>query len=266
MSISDEMEIKMKAVILAGGWPSSLTDYGDSKIPKPMAEIGGRPLLWHIMKNFASYGVEDFIICTGYNGKSIKDYFKDYYIYQSDITVDLESNKIEIHRKETETWNVSIIDTGINTGAVERIWYVQEQLEETFVVTYGDCLSDIDLSKMLAYHYTNGKVATVAVTKPAGRNKLLSLDRKGEFLDSSFSYNNQYAWTNAGLMIFTPKIFDYIEKSDSYMEEGIFDRLAKVKEICAYKHNGYWIPVETKRDHANLEVLWSEGKAPWKIW
>lgn len=256
----------MKVVILAGGLPSTVSEK-DGKIPKPMAEIGGRPILWHIMKQYCHYGFHDFIICTGYKGEMIKRYFMDYYIYQSDITVDLKNNEVEIHRKKTEDWNVSVVDTGRHTTIFERINQVKKYIgDETFIAAYGDCVSDINANYMVDYHRKNGKYATVAVARPTGRNEILSIGSGNELLLENKEYMESNAWVNACNMVFEPEIFTYINKQRNLYEKVLFEELSAKKEIVTYKHSGFWSPMETQRDRIALEQMWGSGEAPWKVW
>lgn len=257
----------MKVIILAGGLPSTLIEE-DEKMPKPMAEIGGRPILWHIMKQYAYYGYNDFIICTGYKGDVIKEYFINFYIYQSDITVDLQTNKVEVHRKQTEDWKVSIVDTGRESSIVERLFMAREYVNhEAALVSYGDCLSDIDLSSLVKKHRDYGKIATFAVAHPTGRNEVLPVDSDGNYnrLDK-FGIKNK-AWVNACNMILEPEAFsqigDAIQKS---LSATLIDCLDQKGGIQIYRHQGFWSPVETVRDKTWLEGLWATGKAPWKVW
>lgn len=255
----------MKVVILAGGLPSTVMEE-DEKIPKPMAEIGGRPILWHIMKQYAHYGFQDFIICTGYKGELIKRYFMDYYIYQSDITIDLQKNEVEIHHKKTEDWNVSVVDTGKDTGIVERIARVREYIgDETFIVTYGDCVSNIDIAQMVAYHKKYGKMATVAVAHPTGRNEVVSIGRDDDLL---FQDENMVedVWVNACSMIYEPNVLELMDKNKTSVEKELFTMLSMQKEIVTYKHAEFWSPMETRRDRSVLEQMWKCGQAPWRVW
>lgn len=256
----------MKVIILAGGLPSTLIEE-DEKMPKPMAEIGGRPILWHIMKQYAHYGYNDFIICTGYKGEVIKEYFMNFYIYQSDITVDLQTNKVNIHRKQTEDWKVSIIDTGRNSSIMERMYMVRQYAgDEVVLVSYGDCLSDIDIEKMVRQHKDAGQMATFAVAHPTGRNEILALDRGGTYRGSRYEVK-QDAWVNACCMVLDPRAFHYLglnlkrPKGDTLM-----DCLGREERVQTYRHEGFWSPVETVRDKTWLEDLWKKGQAPWKIW
>lgn len=257
----------MKAIILAGGLPSIVEDRFDP-IPKPMAEIGGRPILWHIMKNYASQGIKDFIICVGYKGDCIKNYFMNYYLYQSDITVDLGTNHIDIHRKKTEDWKVTIVDTGKDSSIAQRLLMIKEYIEdEDFLVTYGDCVSDINIDKMKRQHYEKGKIVTMAVATPTGRNKILPITQMGEMAEN-VSREHMIACTDACTMIFNGNIFPYLEKywKDDVMSEDLMNELVHKGELSVYLHDGFWAPMETARDKNSLEQMYLSKTAPWKIW
>lgn len=218
------------------------------------------------MKQYAHYGFEDFIICTGYKGEMIKRYFMDYYIYQSDITVDLQKNTVEIHHKKTEDWNISVVDTGKETTIIERIARVKEYIgDESFIVTYGDCVSNINVTEMVAYHQNCGKLATVAVAHPTGRNEMMVIGDGNELLTHG-DYESNIAWVNACNMIYEPEVFSLMDRSQNSFERGLFEILSAQKEIVTYKHAGFWSPMETKRDRSVLEQMWKSGKAPWKVW
>lgn len=254
----------MKVVILAGGQKSTISDMGEN-IPKPMVEIGGRPILWHIMKHFAQYGLKEFIVCGGYRVDTIKEYFTDFYIYESDITVDLEKNTVEIHKKRTEDWKVTVVDTGLNASPGQRIRAIGEYLEEekSFLVTYGDCLSDVDAGALLQAHETNGKLVTLVMAKPHGRKQLLTIDK-----DNLLDYDNlspvvaDVAWVNADCFVLDGKVLEYLQ-GDCNLEEQVFRALSRLGQVATYRHEGYWTTLETRRDLAGVEVLWSEGQAPW---
>uniref|UniRef100_N2AGY2 Glucose-1-phosphate cytidylyltransferase n=1 Tax=Eubacterium plexicaudatum ASF492 TaxID=1235802 RepID=N2AGY2_9FIRM len=253
----------MKAVILAGGMQSTLHNEREG-IPKPMVEIGGKPLLWHIMKHFSEYGVYEFVICGGYRVDLIKEYFMDFYIYQSDITVDLQSNAIEIHKKKTEDWKVTVVDTGVFSSTGRRVGMIQNYIQENdFLVTYGDCLSDINISELLDTHFQNGKTATVAVAKPAGRNSLLPIDREGNIrYGKEMKQENGAAWVNADCMVLRRDAFAYLQGNYD-LEKQLFVKLSERKQLASYKHKGYRTAIETKRDLAVAENLWNAGIAPW---
>ncbi len=277
----------MKALILAGGLPSTISDV-KSGIPKPMAEIGGRPLLWHIMKLYSFYGFREFIVCGGYKVNLIKEYFKDFYIYQSDITVDLASNEITIHNKRTEDWKVTVVDTGLDATTSERILQVKDYIKgEDFFVTYGDCLSNLDLEQMLKLHKEKKSFITMAVARPTGRHSVLSI--KNDMLLSTFEKsgnekemissdgvqqahlkadvyreNTADAWVNASCYIFSDKVMDAL--SGEELNETFMEKMAQKEQVHIYKHDGFWSPVETMRESVALEELWEEGIAPWKVW
>ena len=232
-------------------------------IPKPMVDIGGKPLLWHIMKHFSQYGLTEFIVCGGYKVDTIKEYFMDFYIYESDITVDLQSNTVEIHKKKTEDWKVTVVDTGLFSATGQRVSMIEKYVEGDFIVTYGDCLSDIDVSQLIAYHRREGKIATVAMVKPSGREELLPLDQEGKLrYDNASIVANDHAWTNGDCFVFSPQVFSYLT-GNYELEKALFVRLSEREQLAAYKHAGYWLAVETKRDLNDAENLWNAGLAPW---
>lgn len=252
----------MKVVILAGGQRSTISNEQEG-IPKPMAEIGGKPMLWHIMKSFAAYGLNEFIICGGYKVDMIKEYFMDYYIYQSDITVDLQTNTIQIHKNRTEDWKVTVVDTGLYTATGQRVAQIQEYIgEENFIVAYGDCLSDIDVDSLLAYHAEKGKLATMTVARPTGRNEAIEIDTSGRIIKMDKANHDNQAWTNACLFVLNKKVFDILNGNYN-LEQILTDNLADKGELITYKHYGFWTPVETYRDRVNMENLWNAGVAPW---
>lgn len=256
----------MKVVILAGGMQSTISNEQEG-IPKPMAEIGEKPILWHIMKTFSAYGFRDFIICGGYKVNFIKDYFNDFYIYQSDITVDLLENTIEIHKKKTENWIVTVVDTGVNSTPSQRIIEVKDKIgEEDFIVVHGDCLSDIDIMAFVEKHKSSDAIATVAVAKPTGRNKILAISEDNKIQNSiEFGKEENHAWVNACYQVFSKGIFLYLEKSTD-IGELLFEQLARDHQLMVFQHEGFWSPIETKRDIVQLERLWMAKKAPWKKW
>lgn len=253
----------MKVVILAGGAQSTINDEYEG-IPKPMVEVGGRPLLWHIMKHFSQYDINDFIVCGGFRLDLIKQYFTDYYIYESDITVDLETNIIKIHEKKTENWKVTVVDTGLYSSPGERIRLAKEYIKgDTFIVTYGDCLYDIDIRALIDNHKKNRKMATISMAKPVGRNELLPLDNNGKLCyDLKNENEKNESWINANCFVFNKKIFEYIEKNND-LEHQFLINLSKEDKISTYPHYGYWRAVETKRDLTSVEELWKKKQAPW---
>ncbi len=256
----------MKVVILAGGLPSTIAEDKQS-IPKPMVEIGENPILWHIMKSYSFYGFHEFIVCAGYKKEMIKDYFNDFYIYQSDITVDLKSNTIEVHQNISEDWKVTVVDTGLYASTGQRVSMIQKYIDsDEFIVNFGDCLSDIDVNKLVGAYRESGKLGTVALAHPAGRNKILDIDAEGNYLGryKHDSEENQ-AWVNAGTYVFHKQVFHYL-MGNYQLEKQLLETLADRKQIATYKHRGFWSPIETKRDKEHMENLWNAGIAPWKVW
>lgn len=254
----------MKVVIFAGGKASTIED-GTVGIPKPMATIGEKPILWHIMKNYSAYGINEFIICGGYKVNMIKDYFADYYLYQSDITIDLQSNKIDIHKMRTEDWKVTIKDTGLDTPTGERLEKIKDYLNDNeFIVTYGDVLSNVDIQKLIDTYHKNDAIGMAVVAKPTGRSHLLSIDEEQNLLGKqSVSDNN--AWTSAGTFIFNKRVFDYINETDD-LEEDVLRKMELDKQVKVYKHDDYYMALETFKKKTEAENLWRAQKAPWKVW
>ncbi len=247
----------MKVVILAGGLPSTISEQNEP-VPKPMVRIGERPLLWHIMKLYSSYGFHDFIVCGGYKIELIKEYFFNYYLYQSDITVDLENNRIEIHKKKTESWKVNVVYTGQDTTTAGRILRVREAIrEEDFILSYGDCISDIDVSKLVQTHNQNRAAVTMAVARPTGRLASLNIDSEGRL--NFPCRGNGVSWSNACNMVLRQQAFDYIYENDRFEIETI-ERMAADGLVSTYEHSGLWMPVETMRDKEYLEELWNSRK------
>lgn len=255
----------MKVLILAGGHQSTINDGGES-MPKPMVDVGGKPMLWHIMKYFSTFGLNDFIICGGYKVDMIKEYFKDYYIYQSDICVNLRDNKVDVLKNRTEDWNVYVVDTGLETSTARRIAMVQDYIgEDDFIVSYGDVLSDIDVAKLIDTHKSSGKVATMAVARPTGRNELMSINEKGELVGYGIDPSTSNVWTNASVFVFKKAICDYFVNGFE-LDRQIRDYLIPAGEVDTYKHAGFWIPVETRRDYVHIQELWDSLHAPWLRW
>lgn len=255
----------MKVVILAGGLPSSISDETEG-IPKPMVEIGGRPLLWHIMKQYAAYGYNEFIICGGYKINMIKDYFNDFYSYQSDITVDLRKNQIHLHNNITEKWKVMIVDTGLSTSTGSRIKQLERHLkDENFIINFGDCIADIDVNLLVETFHKKGKIITLAVARPTGRNVIIKIDKEGNYCEkeNTEKHFSSQAWVNANILVCSGKIFQYILGEES-LEKDTIERLAMNEQVVAYRHNGFWRPVETMRDRIELEKMWESYEEPWK--
>ncbi|MBO5055790.1 MAG: NTP transferase domain-containing protein [Lachnospiraceae bacterium] len=254
----------MKVVILAGGMPSTLTDERE-KMPKPMVEIGENPILWHIMKKYASQGFHEFIVCAGYKIDMIKDYFKDFYIYQSDITVDLLTNTIKIHKNISEDWKVTVVDTGLYSATGLRVSQAEKYIDgDSCIVTYGDCLDDIDINEVVRFHEQRQKLATMVVARPSGRHSLLALDGEGNYLGKKETMSKE-AWTNTGTYVLEKRAFKFMTGNYS-LENQLLERLAERNQIDTYQHEGFWSPIETKRDFEQMQNLWNAGAAPWKSW
>lgn len=252
----------MKVVILAGGMQSSISNEMEG-IPKPMVDIGGKPLIWHIMKHFSQYGFTEFIVCGGYKVNKIKEYFMDFYIYESDITVDLQTNTVEIHKNKTEDWKVTVVDTGLFSATGQRVRMIENYVDGDFIVTYGDCLSDIDICRLVEYHCNEGKVATITMVKPSGRDELLPIDENGRLrYDNVRKRENDVAWVNGDCFVFSQKVFGFLAGNYN-LEKTILFRLCEEDQLAAYKHYGYWMAVETKRDLCVAENLWNARMAPW---
>ena len=253
----------MKAVILAGGFGTRLSEETSLK-PKPMVEIGGKPILWHIMNIYSKFGVNDFIICCGYKGYVIKEYFANYYMHMSDLTVDLNSGDIEYYNCKSEPWKITLIDTGLNTMTGGRLKRVKKYVgNETFMLTYGDGVADVDIDKLLKSHRNHGKVATVTAVQPSGRFGALDVDNNSNVKTFMEKPDGDGAWINAGFFVLEPEVFDYIKGDETIFEKEPLEALAKDNKLSAYKHNGFWKPMDTLRDKNVLEELWKGGKAPW---
>lgn len=254
----------MKAVILAGGLGTRLTEETMVK-PKPMVEIGGLPIIWHIMKMYSVHNINDFVVCLGYKGYLIKEYFANYFLHTSDITFDMKHNKMEVHQKFAEPWNVTLVDTGEKTMTGGRVKRIQKYVDDTFCLTYGDGLSDIDISASISFHKQNKSRATLTAVRPTERFGILEID---ENVVTRFreKYVNDGGWINGGFFVFETDVFDYIKDDNTVLEREPLENLAKGGHLGAYKHNGFWQPMDTLRDKNLLEELWSNEKAPWKIW
>ena len=256
----------MKAVILAGGLGTRLSEETDIK-PKPMVEIGGKPILWHIMKSYSAHGVHDFIICCGYKGYVIKEYFANYFLHQSDVTFDMSLNSMEVHQKRAEPWRVTLVDTGDSTMTGGRLKRVERYIkdESEFLFTYGDGVADIDIRETISFHQSHGKLATLTSTFPPGRFGVL--ETKGQQVVSFHEKpRGDGSMINGGYFVLSPKVLDYIEDDNSIWEQYPLIQLSKDGELMSYEHDGFWQPMDTLRDKHYLEKLWSEGKAPWKVW
>ena len=256
----------MKAVILAGGLGTRLAEETSTR-PKPMVEIGGRPILWHIMKSYSFYGVNDFVICCGYKGYLIKEYFANYFLHMSDVTFDMKTNQMEVHRKRAEPWKVTLVDTGDTSMTGGRLLRVAEHVcdDEAFCFTYGDGLSDVDIRATINFHKSHGKEATLTATYPPGRFGAIEIKNK-KILRFQEKPKGDGVVINGGYFVLSPKVLDYIEGDSSVWEQVPLMRLADEGRLMAYKHEGFWQPMDTLRDKIILEELWQSQKAPWKRW
>ena len=255
----------MKAVILAGGLGTRISEETTLK-PKPMVEIGGRPILWHIMKIYSSHSINDFVICCGYKGYVIKEYFANYFLHMSDVTFDMSNNKMEVHQNNAEPWRVTLVDTGEQTMTGGRLARVREYLDgEDFCFTYGDGVSDVNISELVDFHKKNKLKATLTAVQPPGRFGSLNLegDRITGFQEKPVGDGG---WINGGFFVCSPEVLDYIESDDTVWERQPLERLAAEGNLAAHFHKGFWQPMDTLRDKNHLEELWVNGKAPWKTW
>lgn len=257
----------MKVVILAGGQQSTISDTREG-IPKPMVEIGGKPILWHIMKLYSHYGFREFIICCGYKGQMIKEYFVHYDMYQADTTFFLNSQQRLLHKSKAEPWKVTLANTGLDTLTAGRILRVRDYIgDEPFLLTYGDGVSDVDIGKLIEFHKEQGRIATITTVQPSGRFGALQMNHEtSQVLRFKEKARTDQAWVNAGFMVMNPQVFDYLGDGSEMLEEGPFERLAMEGQMSAYKHEGFWMPMDNIRDKAYLEKLWESGKVPWRVW
>ena len=256
----------MKAVILAGGLGTRLSEETSVK-PKPMVEIGGKPILWHIMKQYSAHGINDFIICCGYKGYVIKEYFANYFLHMSDVTFDMKNNEMKVHQKRAEPWTVTLVDTGDNSMTGGRLKRVAEYVksEEAFCFTYGDGVSDINITNTIDFHKSHGKKATLTATFPPGRFGALDI-KSGQVNSFKEKPKGDGAMINGGFFVLSPEVLDYVKGDSSVWEQYPLNKLAEEGELMAYEHHGFWQPMDTLRDKVYLEELWQENKAPWKIW
>ena len=256
----------MKAVILAGGLGTRIAEETAVR-PKPMVEIGGKPVIWHIMKIYAAYGITDFIVCLGYKGYMIKEYFANYFLHTSDVTFDLHENKMHVHERYAEPWCVTLVDTGEHTMTGGRVRRVRRFVEDepAFCLTYGDGLSDVNLTELIAFHKSQGTLATVTAAQPPGRFGALDLSGR---LVRTFQEKppGDGVWINGGFFVLSPKAIDYIAGDESILEREVMERLAQENQLSAFLHKGFWQPMDTLRDKVSLEELWNSGKAPWRKW
>lgn len=257
----------MKILLLAGGFGSRLSEETDMR-PKPMVEIGNKPILWHIMKIYSKYGFNDFVVLLGYKGYFIKEYFANYFLHQSNVTINVQSGGLEVHNNTSEPWKVTLLDTGINTMTGGRIKQAQSFVgEEPFMLTYGDGVSDININNLLDFHKAHGKLMTMTSSQPDGRFGALDISADDQVIQFKEKPKGDGSWINAGFFVCEPKVFDYIAEGDSIVfEQAPLMNLAEDGELFTYKHDGFWMPMDTLRDKNALIKLWESGNAPWKVW
>jgi glucose-1-phosphate cytidylyltransferase len=255
----------MKAVILAGGVGTRLMEETQLR-PKPMVEIGGRPILWHIMKIYSAHGINDFVICLGYKGYVIKEYFANYFLHMSDVTFDTQNNRLEVHRQDVEPWRVTLVDTGETSMTGGRLLRARPHIgDDTFCMTYGDGIGDIDVTDLIRFHRSEGRLATLTATQPPARFGALHLSgtRVVEFQEK---VQGDGGWINGGFFVLSPEVLDYVDGDDCVWEREPLERLARESQLSAYLHHGFWHPMDVMRDRNYLEGLWASGRAPWRVW
>lgn len=257
----------MKAVILAGGFGTRISEESSVR-PKPMVEIGGEPILWHIMKIYSAHGINDFVVCLGYKGYIIKDYFHDYYLRAADVTFDIRNHRVEIHRNGAEPWRVTLVETGGSTMTGGRIKRIRDHVgDETFCMTYGDGVSDVDVGKLVEFHRRQQVLATLTAVQPPGRFGAFTIGEDADRIDGFREKPaGDGAWINGGFFVLEPRVFDYIDGDDTVWEQAPMERLAHDGQLAAYRHRGFWQPMDTLRDKTVLNELWESGRAPWKVW
>ena len=257
----------MKVLLLAGGFGTRLSEETDIR-PKPMVEIGGKPILWHIMKMYSNYGFNEFVILLGYKGYYIKEYFANYFLHQSNVTIDLKNNNMEIHNNSSEPWKVTLLDTGLNSMTGGRIKRAQDFVgDEPFMLTYGDGVSDININELVEFHKSHGKAMTMTSAQPEGRFGALDIDENNKVCEFKEKPKGDGNWINAGFFVCEPKVFDYITEGDNTIfEQNPLKNLALDGEIFTYKHNGFWRPMDSLKDKNDLNKLWDTNNAQWKVW
>jgi glucose-1-phosphate cytidylyltransferase len=257
----------MKAVILAGGLGSRLSEETSVR-PKPMVEIGGRPILWHVMKIYSHHGVNDFVVCLGYKGYMIKEFFANYFLHNADVTIDLQKNTIETHAADCEPWRVTLVDTGADSGTGGRLKRVLPYLkgEEAFCLTYGDGLGDVNISALIDFHRKSNKLVTVTATQPVGKFGALEIDQEMQVTKFAEKPKGDRVWVSGGFFVLSPKVGDYIEGDSTTWERAPLETLTREGQVSAYKHAGFWQPMDTLHDRVLLENLWTGGSPPWRVW
>tara|TARA_B110000211_G_scaffold75092_1_gene87786 strand:- start:16660 stop:17436 length:777 start_codon:yes stop_codon:yes gene_type:complete len=256
----------MKVVILAGGKGTRIQEESLIK-PKPLIEIGSKPIIWHIMKTYSHYGFKEFVICCGYKGYLIKEYFANFSLHNSDVTIDIKKNEIKVHKNNNEDWKITLIDTGDDSLTGGRILRIKDFVGEEFLLTYGDGVADVNISKLIEHHKINKKIATMTVIQPQGRFGVVEFNTKNNLIENfSEKLKGDGAWINGGFFVLNKKIFDYLKDDFTIWEKEPLEKLSKENQLVAFKHDNFWYPMDTMRDKVYLENLWNQNKAPWKIW
>lgn len=255
----------MKVVILAGGTGTRIQEESYSK-PKPLIEIGSKPIIWHIMKIFSKFGYNEFVICCGYKGYLIKEYFANFSLHDSDVTINVKNNTVKVHKNNNEDWKITLIDTGENTLTGGRILRIKDYVGDTFMLTYGDGLANINIDHLIDFHKKNNKDATVTVVQPQGRFGVVDINSENLITQFSEKLKGDGSWINGGFFVLNKKIFSYLKNDFTIWEKEPLEHLANTKQLIGFKHSGFWYPMDTLRDKIFLENLWKDNKAPWKIW
>ena len=256
----------MKVVILAGGKGTRIQEESLIK-PKPLIEIGSKPIIWHIMKTYSHYGFKEFVICCGYKGYLIKEYFANFSLHNSDVTIDIKKNEIKVHKNNNEDWKITLIDTGDVSLTGGRILRIKDFVDEEFLLTYGDGVADVNISKLIEHHKINKKIATMTIVQPQGRFGVVEFNTKNNLIENfSEKLKGDGAWINGGFFVLNKKIFDYLKDDFTIWEKEPLEKLSKENQLVAFKHDNFWYPMDTMRDKAYLENLWDKNKAPWKLW
>ena len=256
----------MKVVILAGGRGTRIQEESLVK-PKPLIEIGSKPIIWHIMKTYSHYGFKEFVICCGYKGYLIKEYFANFSLHNSDVTIDIKKNEIKVHKNNNEDWKITLVDTGDDSLTGGRILRIKDFVEDEFFLTYGDGVADVNISKLVEYHKLNKKIATMTVVQPQGRFGMVELNAKNNLIENfAEKLKGDGSWINGGFFVLSKKIFEYLKDDFTIWENEPLEKLSKENQLVAFKHDNFWYPMDTMRDKIYLENLWDTNKAPWKLW
>lgn len=255
----------MKLVILAGGKGTRISEESSLK-PKPLVSIGNKPVIWHIMKIYSHYGINDFVICCGHKGYMLKEYFANYFLHNSDVTIDINNNKIEVHKRNAENWKITLVDTGEDTLTGGRILRVKKYIDDDFLMTYGDGVANVDIKKLINFHKKSNKLVTMTVVKPQVRFGIANITKNNLVSKFSEKPENENTWINGGFFVLKKGIFKYLKNDFSIWEREPLEKIAKEKKLCAFHHRGFWYAMDTLREKKYLDQLWNSKKAPWKLW